>query len=568
MSQTHAASKESTFRERPWLKYYEPGVPYSINYPLVPLHKLLEDSALRYAHRPALTFYHRSLKYAELNATANRFASGLTRLGLRKGDRVALVMPNCPQFVIAFYGTLKAGGVIVPTNPLYTERELAYQLKDAGATIVVTLTRFYKNVQAVSHDAGVEHIVVGNIKDYFGTALKIAFGLTREKKEGHRIPVEWDGGTHPFADLAGDMSGRPAPEVSPDDLAVLQYTGGTTGTAKGAMLSHGNLVANAIQSRAWDPSSKDGQETILTVLPLFHVYALTVAMNRGLYSGARLLLLPRYDQGEVLAAIAKYHPTIIPGVPTLYNSILNAPQLSKYELSSVRACISGSAGLPRSVQERFEAATGGKLVEGYGLSEASPVTHCNPYVSLRKEGSIGLPFPDTDAKIVDTETGEVVQPCGEPGELVVRGPQVMQGYWNRPDETATAIKDGWLHTGDIATQDEDGYFYIVDRKKDVIIVGGFKVYPRDVEEVLFQHPKVAEAVAVGLPDEHKGERVKAYVVLRSGEETSAGELIAYCSQNLAHYKVPKEIELRENLPKSIVGKVLRRALIEEEMRSK
>ena len=418
MSQAHAEGKEPSVQERPWLKYYEPGVPYTIEYPDVPLHKLLEDSAVRYARRPALTFYQGSLTYAELNATATRFGGGLMRLGLGKGDRVALVMPNCPQFVIAFYGTLKAGGVVVPTNPLYSERELQYQLKDAGATIVCTLTRFYKNVEAVRHAAGVQHIVVGNIKDYFGTALKVAFGLTREKKEGHRVPVQWDAGTHPFADVAGDRRTKDsvgqAPQVSPDDLAVLQYTGGTTGTAKGAMLSHGNLVANALQSRAWDPSSKDGQETILTVLPLFHVYALTVAMNRGLYSGARLLLLPRYDQAEVLAAIGKYHPTIIPGVPTLYNSILNAPQLSKYDLSSVRACISGSAGLPRSVQERFEAATGGKLVEGYGLSEASPVTHCNPYQSLRKEGSIGLPFPDTDAKIVDTETGSVEQPCGEP----------------------------------------------------------------------------------------------------------------------------------------------------------
>jgi long-chain acyl-CoA synthetase len=551
---------------RPWLKYYESAVPVSINYPDVPLQRLLEDSALRYASRPALAFFDRTISYRELNSAADRFASGLLRLGLRKGDRVALVLPNCPQFVIAFYGTLKAGGVVVPTNPLYTERELEYQLKDAGASIAVTLTKFFPALQDVRERVGLTHLVVTNIKEYFSPIVRMLFGLAKEKQDGHRVPVAWDRTTHSFTKLATDMSAPARPDVGPDDLAVLQYTGGTTGTAKGAMLSHRNLVANAIQVRTWDVDAKDGQDVILTVLPLFHVYALTVAMNRGLYAGALLVLLPRYAQHEVLAAIKKYRPSIFPGVPTLYNGILSAPDLAKYDLRCIHTCISGSAGLPLAIQERFEAATGGSLVEGYGLSEASPVTHCNRFYSHRKPGSIGIPFPDTDARIVDPNTGREEMPPGQPGELLVRGPQVMQGYWNRPDETAAALEGGWLHTGDIACRDEDGFFYIVDRKKDMIIVSGFNVYPRDIEEVLFQHPKIAEAVAVGLPDEYKGERVKAYVVLRPGEEATADEIMHYCAQNLARYKVPGEIEFRTSLPKTVIGKVLRRALIEEELR--
>jgi len=550
---------------RPWLKFYDESVPKHIQYPDVPLHGLLEDSAARYSLRPAIAFFDRTINYKELNAAADRFASGLIRLGLRKGDRVALVLPNCPQFVIAFYGTLKAGGVVVPTNPLYTERELEFQLKDAGVSIAVTLTKFYPALQAVREHVGLTHLVVTNIKEYFSPVVRMVFGLAKEKKDGHRVPVAWDQTTHPFAKLATYMSAPGRPEVGPDDLAVLQYTGGTTGTAKGAMLLHRNLVANAIQVRTWDVDAKDGQDVVLTVLPLFHVYALTVAMNRGLYAGALLVLLPRYVQHEVLAAIKKYHPTIFPGVPTLYNGILNAPDLAKYDLRSIRTCISGSATLPRAVQERFEAATGGTMVEGYGLTEASPVTHCNRFYSRSKPGSIGIPFPDTDARIVDPNTGEQEMPLGQPGELLIRGPQVMKGYWNRLDETAAALEGGWLHTGDIACRDEDGFFYIVDRKKDMIIVSGFNVYPRDIEEVLFQHPKVADAVAVGLPDEYKGERVKAYVVLRPGEEATVDEIMQHCIKNLAPYKVPKAIEFRTSLPKTAIGKVLRRALIEEEL---
>jgi long-chain acyl-CoA synthetase len=550
---------------RPWLRFYQDAVPASIKYPDVPLHGLLEDSATRYPLRPALVFFDRTINYKELNAAADRFANGLIRLGLRKGDRVALVLPNCPQFVIAFYGTLKAGGVVVPTNPLYTERELEFQLKDAGASIAVTLTKFYPALQAVRERVGLTHLVVTNIKEYFSPVVRVMFGLAKEKQDGHRVPVAWNGTTHPFAKLATDMSAPGRPEVSPDDLAVLQYTGGTTGTAKGAMLLHRNLVANAIQVRTWDVDAKDGQDVVLTVLPLFHVYALTVAMNRGLYAGAMLVLLPRYAQHELLAAIRKYRPTIFPGVPTLYNGILSAPDLAKYDLSSIRACISGSSTLPLAIQERFEAATGGTMVEGYGLSEASPVTHCNRFYSKRKPGSIGIPFPDTDARIVDLTTGEQEMPPGEPGELLIRGPQVMKGYWNRPDESGAALDGGWLHTGDIACRDEDGFFYIVDRKKDMIIVGGFNVYPRDIEEVLFQHPKVADAAAVGLPDEYKGEQVKAYIVLRPGEEATNGEIMQHCIKYLAPYKVPSLIEFRTSLPKTVVGKVVRRVLVEEEL---
>lgn len=549
---------------RPWLNHYERGVPASLAYPDVTLHRLFEDSARKYANNRALAFFGNTITYRELNEAGDRFAAGLVRLGLRKGDRVALVLPNCPQFVIAFYGILKAGGIVVPTNPLYTERELEYQLKDAGAKIAVTLTKFFTAVNDVRERVGIEHIVVTNIKEYFSPTMRMLFTVAKEKKDGHRVPVAWNKNTHAFATLASDTGHPPHPGVKPDEVAVLQYTGGTTGVAKGAMLTHRNLVANAVQVRTWDHASVDGHDIMLTVLPLFHVYALTVAMTRGLYTGCLLVLLPRYELHEVLKATAKYHPTIFPGVPTLYNAIAGAKDVSRYDLSSIRTCISGSAGLPRTVQERFESLTRGHLVEGYGLTEASPVTHCNPFFDHRKEGSIGVPFPDTDVRIVDIETGETELPPGTRGELAIKGPQVMKGYWNRPGDTAGVLRDGWLLTGDIGYMDEDGFFYIVDRKKDMVIVGGFNVYPREVEEVLYAHPKVAEAVVIGLPDEHKGECVKAYVVLRPGEEAAEEEIIAYCHEYLAHYKVPRWVEFRESLPKTIVGKVLRRVLLEEE----
>ena len=549
---------------RPWLEHYEPEVAPTLAYPEVALHRLLENTAVRYADRPATVFFSGTLTYRELNDEADRFANGLIRLGLKKGDRVALMLPNCPQFIIAFYGALKAGGVVVPLNPLYTERELEFKLKDSGTEFLVTLTRFYELAEAVRPHTNLKHIIVSNIKEYFSTSVRIMFTLAKEKKDGHRVEVPHSEGTHRFARVVSERTRHPMPEVSPEEVAVLQYTGGTTGTMKAAMLTHRNLVANAVQVRVWDTHSKDGEDIILTVLPLFHVYALTVAMNRGIYAGCMLVLLPRFDLQDTLKAIDKYKPTIFPGVPTLYNALSTAPETAKYDLRSIRSCISGSAGLPRTVQERFESLTGGKLVEGYGLSEASPVTHCNPFYRETRLGSIGVPLPDTDAKVVDLETGTRDLPVGETGELLVRGPQVMAGYWNQPEETAQCLVDGWLHTGDIACQDKDGFFYIVDRKKDMIIVGGFNVYPRDVEEVLYEHPAVAEAVAVGIPDEHSGERVKAFVVLKKGETASQEDIIQFCRKSLAAYKIPKVVEFRDSLPKTVVGKVLRRVLLEEE----
>jgi long-chain acyl-CoA synthetase len=554
--------------ERPWLKHYEEGVPKSIDYPRATLPQTLEESASRFPHNTALTFLGRQISYSELNNLADRFAAALQGLGLEKGDRVALLLPNCPQYVAAFYGALRAGCTVVPTNPLYVEREVEQQLQDSGARAIITLTKFFPTVQKVRANTALAHVIVTNIKEYFPPLTRLLFTLFLEAKEGHRVPVPRDGGTHLFSELLGQAPARPQPVgVSPEDVALFQYTGGTTGRPKGAMLTHYSLVANAIQTRRWFVQLVDGQEVMLAVLPFFHVYGLTVAMTMSIYSGFTMVLLPRFEVKEVLETIKKYRPSLFPGVPTMYVAINNYPQVGNYDLRSIKACISGAAPLPVEVQRRFEELTGGKLVEGYGLTEAAPVTHCTPIYGLRKEGSMGIPFPDVEARIMDLETGEKALPVGEVGELTLRGPQLMQGYWGQPEETAQALRGGWLYTGDMARMDEDGYFYIVDRKKDMILAGGYNIYPREIEEVLYQHPKVKEAVAVGIPDQYRGETLKVYLVLKEGETATAEEILAYCREKLAKYKVPTAVEFRAELPKTLVGKVLRRVLREEAQRS-
>ncbi|MDP2660323.1 MAG: long-chain fatty acid--CoA ligase [Dehalococcoidia bacterium] len=549
----------------PWLKHYEEGVPHSIQYPPIPLHRTLEDAAARFPGRPALVFLGASISYRRLNALADRFASVLQGLGVAKGDRVALMLPNCPQLVIGFYGTLKAGAVAVLTNPLYVERELEHQLRDSGARVMVTLTKFYSTVDKVRPRTSLEHVVATNIKEYFPPLKRLLFTLLLEAKDGHRARVETGPGTHWIADLMRRATPTPRPvEISPDDIAIYQYTGGATGVPKGAILTHLNLLANTIQTRQWFVQLVEGQEVMLGVIPFFHVYGLTVAMSMGLYSGATIVLLPRFETKEVLETIKKYRPTIFPGVPTMYVAINNHPEADKYDLRSIKACISGAAPLPVEVQRRFEELTGGRLSEGYGLTEAAPVTHCNPIHGLRKEGSIGTPFPDVEARIMDIETGLKELPVGEVGEMVIRAPQVMKGYRGCPEDTALALRGGWLYTGDMARMDEDGYFFIVDRKKDLILAGGYNIYPREIEEVLYQHPKVKEAVAVGLPDAYRGETPKVYVVLKDGETSTREEILDFCRQNLAKYKVPTAVEFRQDLPKTLVGKVLRRLLRDEE----
>lgn len=547
---------------RPWLRHYEPGVPKTIVYPARPLQHLLDDAAERYPDRPAVTFFGRDLTYKTLRDLADRFAGGLQALGLQPGERVSLHLPNCPQFVIAYYGTLKAGGVVVPFNPLYVEREIAGQLADCGASIAVTLDLFAGRVMAAKAGSRLAHVIVTRINEFFPAPLRMLYPL-RAGRHGEWPRITLDATTHPFnAVTAGAPLAVQADQRSAD-TAVLLYTGGTTGTPKAAMLTHGNLVANAYQSAHWYVTPPDATGTTVGVLPLFHSYAMTVVMNGTLLRGGRMVLLPRFEAKAVLKVIARYRPDQLPGVPTLYNALASHPAVGRYDLSSVRACISGAAALPAEVQSRFERVTGGSLVEGYGLTEASPVTHVNPLAGLRKPGSIGIPVPDTDARIVDIEGGTITLPIGEAGELAIRGPQVMAGYWNKLAETAESLRDEWLFTGDVARMDEDGFFYIVDRKKEMLITGGLNVYPREVEEVLFAHPAVLEAALVGVPDPHKGEVGKAFVVLQPGAQATTEEILAHCRAHLAPYKIPKGIEFRESLPKSLIGKVLRRVLAEE-----
>ena len=554
----------------PWTTRYDPGVPAHLEYPEVGLHELLDDAAESYPDATATIFLGQRRTYRALHRDVVRFAAGLRRLGVRPGDRVAIMLPNCPQFLIAFYATLRIGAVVVPCNPLYTPREIAAQLTDAGAETVVVLSRLYPVIRAARADTPLRNVIVTNIKEEMPPITRVLFTLAKEKKDGHRQHFAGDAGAIGFpAVLRARGDGAPA-TVRPADLAVLQYTGGTTGVPKAAMLSHRALLANTLQSRAWFHTIVDGQDTMMAVMPLFHAYGLTTVMNMGVQAAAALILEPQFELARVLADTQKYRPKLFHGAPRIYNAIVNSPEAAKYDLRSIEACISGSAPLMLETAKRFKTLTGGNLVEGYGLTEASPVTHCNPVLTseLNRSGTIGLPFPDTESRIVDLETGEHDVAPGGVGELIIRGPQLMDGYYHQPVETAQTIRNGWLYTGDIASMDADGYVTIVDRKKEMIIVSGYNVYPREVEEALARHPAVAEAAAIGVPHPIKGEEVKAFVVLRPGTTTTADELVAFCREGLAPFKVPKAIEFRESLPKTLIGKILRRQLAAEDAKSR
>jgi long-chain acyl-CoA synthetase len=547
---------------------YEPGIAPTLQYPAVPLHQLLAASAAKYPENPAVDFYGRRVTYGQLDRAANRFANALAGLGVRKGDRVAVMLPNCPQAVIAYYGALKIGAVVVQVNPLYVEREIDQQVRDAEARVLVALDLFYPRIEPIRTRAGLEAVIVTSVRDALPWYLGLLYPL-KAWREGTRVSVPKAAPVYDFQSLVSSAREEaPHVDVRPDDLALLQYTGGTTGTPKGVMLTHRNLVANTLQCRAWMPTLRDGAEVFLGVVPFFHVYGMTACMNLAIYTGGLIVLLPRFGTKDVLRAVVKSRATIFMGVQAMYVAINNFPDVRRYDLSTIRICISGAGPLHVEVQERFEALTGGKVVEGFGLSEASPVTHVNPIFGRRIKGTIGLPLPDTEAKVMDVESGTREMPLGEAGELVIRGPQVMKGYWRRPDETAGVLRNGWLYTGDIATVDADGYFTIVDRKKDMIKTKGENVYPRDIEEVLFRHPKVKDAVVVGVPEEFMGEMIKAYVVLRDGETATEDEIVEYCGRELAKFKVPKTVEFRQELPRTMVGKVLRRVLLDEELKKR
>jgi long-chain acyl-CoA synthetase len=559
-----AVMSEST--NRPWLDFYERGVPHSLSYPETTLGNVLAKTAERFPDRAALLFYGRKISYRELDTLANRFAHALSSLGIRKDDRVALMLPNIPQMVISYYGALRTGAVAVPTNPLYREHELEVQLKNSGAETLVAVDMFYPVIAPVLPKTAVKHLILCNIKDYLPFPLNLLYPI-KARIDKQWVPVKRIPPIYDFLKFIKDEPDGPvSAEVTPDDTALFQYTGGTTGIPKGAVLTHHNLVVNAVQSRAWLNLHDEENPIILAVIPFFHVYGMTTAMNLGILIGAGLILLPKFHTKEVLKVIQKYRPQIFPGIQAMYLAIGHYPEIQKYDLSSLTIALSGAGPLMREVQDQFERVTRARIVEGYGLSEASPVTHANPIFGNRKVGSIGLPWPDTEARIVDIRTEQTLPP-GETGELVIRGPQVMKNYWNNQDETARALRGGWLHTGDIARMDEEGYFYIVDRIKDMIKTVGENVYPREVEEVLYTHPKIKEAVVIGVPhEEYLGEKIKAYVVLKDGERATAEEIIEFCRQQLSKFKIPKEIEFRSQLPKTLVGKVLRRVLRDEEMK--
>lgn len=529
--------------QKPWLAHYTENVAKEIEIPNKTLPQMLLETTAQFPQNIAISFYGRKFTYQEVTYAANGFASALQNKGVKKGDRVAIMLPNCPQYVIAYYGALMAGAIVTQVNPMLVEREIEHILNDSGAETIVVFDAVYPRVKSIKGNTGLKTIVAVSLQPSGATIEDYTFDGFLKEATGAPTPVDVD---------------------AEHDVAVLQYTGGTTGRSKGAMLTHRNLYANVLQSREFFQEKINiGKDKYLTVIPLFHVFGMTACMNLSILTASEMIMLPRFDLEEVLNTIKNEQPTSFPGVPTMYVAITNHPKAEEYGINSIELCNSGSAPMPLELMREFEGKTGAKIMEGYGLSEAAPVTHCNPIFAERKPGSVGIGFPNTDYKIVDLGSGTDEVPVGELGELVIKGPQVMKGYWNMPEETANTLRDGWLYTGDISRVDEDGYLYIVDRKKDLIIASGYNIYPRDVEEVIYEHPSVQEAVVVGVPDPYRGETVKAYIVLKAGKEASEEEMIEYCRKNLAAYKVPKIIEFRSELPKTNVGKILRRALREE-----
>lgn len=552
--------------QKPWLKHYDEGVPYHIDYPSIPLFALLEEAAQEYPEAPCTIFKGARISYREMNELADRLAGGLAELGVKKGDRVGIFIPNTPQFVIAYFAILKVGGVVVATNPLYSAREVEHQVNDAGIETMIVMSNFYNLVKQVQPKTKLRTLVVTNIKEALPPILSFLFTLTQEKQSGFRVQLAE--GDVWFQDLIDrhQVEDRPKVDIRPDDVALFQYSGGTTGIPKGAIALHRNLVANTLQVRSWMVNAEEGNEVVLMAIPLYHVYGMVAGMLFAIHLGAAMVMIPNArDIKDVLTNIQKYKPTDFPAVPTLYNAINNHPDVlaGKYDLSSIKSCISGSAPLMRETKEKFEALTGGVVFEGYGLSETPTATHCNPLLGENRTGSIGLPLPDVDCRIVSLDDGVTVLPVGEIGELTISGPQVFKGYHNMPTETSNTLRENWLYTGDIARMDDDGYFYIVDRKKELIKPSGFQVWPREVEEVICENPKVLEVGVAGIPDPYRGETVKAWVVIKPGQTLSEEEVRSWCKERLAKYKVPTQVEFRNELPKTTVGKILRRELVRE-----
>lgn len=551
--------------EKPWSKFYEEGVPETINIPQKSMADLFDEAVSTNPRGIAINYFGKKITFAELDQSVKQLTIALSRFGVKQGDRVALIMPNIPQYPMAHFAVMKLGAILVPTNPLYVARELEYQLNNSGAETAIVLDIVYPRLAEVRDNTGVKNIIVVSVQEYLPWYLRLLYPI-KAKKEGRWIKVHRAPGIHLFTDLMSEdfRSEAPQVKVDPNGTAMFLYTGGTTGVSKGAILTHRNFVANVFQMNSWYTAIEETKEIVLCALPFFHSYGLTTGLHFSILIKSTMVLIPNpRDIKLILNTVQKYKTTLFSGVPTLYVAINHFPGVEKYDLSSIKACVSGGAPLPVEVARQFESITSSDLVEGYGLSETSPVTHVNPLKGKRKEGSIGLPLPNTDAKIVDPESRNPL-PIGEVGELAVKGPQVMKGYWKMEKETNNVLKDGWLFTGDMARMDEEGYFFIVDRKKDMIIAGGYNIFPREIEEVLYEHPKVLEVAVVGVPDEYRGETVKAFIVPKPDASIDEDEVIAFCKERMAAYKVPKLIEFRKELPKSNIGKVLKRVLIEEE----
>lgn len=561
---------DSPYASRPWSTSYAEGVPPEIDEPSQTLPEMLAASVARYGKKTALEFFGAPTTYQELGRQVARAAEGLRRLGVRAGDRVALVLPNSPQHVVAFYAALRLGAIVIEHNPLYTPRELRHQFEDHGARFAIVWDKLADTVAEFPSDLALEHIVSIDITEALPLGKRLALRLPVAKARQSRAqltatptskrPIAWKQLlTH------GSLSRKHAGPAL-DDIALLQYTSGTTGSPKGAVLTHANLRANAMQGRAWVPGLHDGEETFYGVLPLFHAYGLTLCLTFAMSIGAKLVLFPKYDLDLVVAASKKSPPTFLPAVPPIYDQLARAAARGTIDLTSVRFAISGAMSLPVATVDRWEAATGGLLVEGYGMTESSPVALGNPIGPSRRPGTVGVPFPSTEIRVVDPDDPTVDLPLGEPGELLLRGPQVFQGYWNRPSDTAATLLDGgWLRTGDIASVSPDGFVTIVDRLKEIIITGGFNVSPSEVEDVLTSHPDIAGAAVVALPKSSGGEDVAAAIVLREGVQVEPDAIRYFCKARLAAYKVPRRVVVVDDLPRSLIGKVQRREVRERLM---
>lgn len=551
------------YSEKPWLKFYPEGVPASIKYEEICLHDVLERTVSKYGKTDALIFQGFRIDYNGLSEMVNRLAYFLSSKGVKKGDVVAILLPNMIQTVAAYYASLKIGAIVQMNNPLYTDRELAYQFNDADAKILITLDLLAGRMIALRKETKIKDIIYTSIGDYLPAVKKTLFKLVGKKK-GMAAAVPVTENVYSWAQAVKESGALPKVNVSFDDVAVYQYTGGTTGASKGAILTHRNLCSMVQMYGAWFPTLKRGDEVLISAAPIFHVLGMSAAMNLPVFMGWTAVMIPKPQPADLLAATRKFRPTVCSMVPTMYVGMLQHPDLKKTDMSCYKVLSSGGSSLPVEVLKQFKELTGADINEGFGMTETSPQTHLNPYGGHHKAGSIGLPYPDTEVRIVDLAAGEEPMPAGKEGEMIFRGPQVTKGYHNKPEETAKAIRNGWLYSGDIAYMDEDGYFFIVDRIKDLIISSGYNVYPREIEEILYEHPGIQKAAAIGLPDEKRGEQIKVFIVPNEGATLDTEEVMKYCHEKLAKYKWPSIIEVRSSLPESTVGKILKKDLKKEE----